>query len=194
NQKPVVAVSSAAVCTGATGTLTATVTGQAGATFSYAWTGPAGSGPFGNTASITVSIAGTYNVTVTDSNGCTGTGSGVLVLNPRPVVAVNNPSTCAGIPTAMTATVTGSSAAPFHYVWTGPAGTGPFGDSSSIVASVAGTYSVTVTDANGCTGTGSGVLRVNPNPVVTVNNAAVCAGSPAALTATVSGSTAAPFS
>ncbi|MBK9718751.1 MAG: hypothetical protein IPO85_14790, partial [Saprospiraceae bacterium] len=52
--------------------------------------------------------------------------------------------------------------APFTYLWSTTATT------QSINVSTAGTYSVTVTDANGCTGTASRTLTVDPNPVVTI--------------------------
>src|SRR5260370_35183568 len=61
---------------------------------------------------------------------------------------------------------------------------------STINTSTAGTYSVTVTDTKGCTGSGSGTLTANPNPTVSVNSPEVCASTlPATLTATPAGGT-----
>src|SRR3989442_10583143 len=59
-----------------------------------------------------------------------------------------------------------------------------------IGTSTAGTYSVTVTDTKGCTGSGSGTLTVDPNPTVSVTNAEVCASAvPGTLTASPAGGT-----
>ncbi len=186
NPKPVVSVNSGATCAGSALTLAATVSSGTGP-FTYAWTGP--NGFTAATSSVSVTNAGTYAVTVTDSNGCTGNGSGVLTINAKPVVTVNSGAVPQGSALTMTATV-GSGAAPYSYAWSGPAGFSA--TTASISVTNAGNYSVTVTDANGCTGTGSGVLTVNPKPSVTVNNGATCAGGSQMLTASVSSGTA-PF-
>ena len=79
-------------------TLSATVTGSTATPFSYNWSGPAGTGPFSNAASITVSVPGVYTAAVADANGCTGLGAGVLTINPPATCAVTPPSAvvCAG--------------------------------------------------------------------------------------------------
>jgi hypothetical protein len=60
---------------------------------------------------------------------------------------------------------------------------------STISTSTAGTYSVTVTDTKGCTGSGTGSLTVNPNPTVSVDSVQACAGNSATITATPAGGT-----
>jgi hypothetical protein len=62
------------VCTGGSSTFTAT----AGMT-TYSWTGPGGF--TAGTPSITVSVAGIYEVTITDSNGCSSTCSRELIVS-----------------------------------------------------------------------------------------------------------------
>ena len=175
NAPPSVAVNNPAVCQGTSGTLTATVTGGT-PPFTYLWSNNA------TTASISVGTAGSYSVTVTDANGCTGQGSGTLTVNPNPTVSVNNATTCQNASATLTATVTGGTG-PFAYLWSNNATT------PSISVTTAGSYSVTVTDINGCIGTGSGTLTVSPNLTVTVNNASACQGTNATLTATVVGGT-----
>ncbi|MEO7307598.1 MAG: PKD-like domain-containing protein, partial [Ferruginibacter sp.] len=82
-----------------------------------------------------------------------------------PTVTVNSPARCSNGPAA-TITATPSPAGTYTYVWTvPPTATNP-GDVASFSATVAGTYSVTITNAATCTGSNSGVLTVNPAPDV----------------------------
>ena len=179
---PQVSVNSGAVCAGGSLTLTATVGAGVGP-FSYAWTGPAGFPP-ANTAAISASLAGTYSVTVTDANGCTGTGSGVLGTNSALGVLVNSGTNCAGGSFTMNGTVLGG-VAPFTYAWTGP--NGFTANTPSIGAVAAGTYTLTVTDHNGCTGTGTGFLVTAPKPTVVVSQGCISPTATTVMTVTVSG-------
>src|SRR5262249_13299975 len=184
---------SQAICAG--GSATFTVSAGAGTVSpTFSWSGPNGHSATGTTITInnaTAADAGTYVATVTDAFGCTSTCSGALVVNPNPVVAVNSAAVWAGHSATLTASVSGITAAVTTYAWTVPGGVSNPGNVASFSASVAGQYCVTVTDANGCTGSGCGNLTVNPNPIVAVNSPSVCAGSSATLTASVSGITAA---
>jgi large repetitive protein len=115
--------------------------------YTYVWS-PAGSGP-----SVTNLIAGTYTVTVTDLNGCaqsmtyTITEPAVIGLTPN-----SNPSTCGNTNGSAGVSVTGG-IAPYSYFWTPGAG------ATAIITNVtAGTYSVTVTDANGCVSSASSTV------------------------------------
>ena len=131
-------------CSGGNTTLTA----PAGFS-SYAWT------PANNTSTITASAAGNYIVTVTDTNGCTGSTFAIVTVLPNPTPTVTGDNTiCAGETTTFDA---GSGYT--NYAWT------PAANSQSITASAAGTYTVTVTDNNGCVGSGNIVLNVTPLPI-----------------------------
>ncbi|MBL0238321.1 MAG: hypothetical protein IPQ02_17450 [Saprospiraceae bacterium] len=151
------------------------------APFTYLWSTTA------TTQSINVSTAGTYSVTVTDANGCTGTANRTLTVDPNPVVTITGGNKiCAGTSSTFTANPSVGTA-PFTYLWSTTATT------QSINVSTAGTYSVTVTDANGCTGTASRTLTVDPNPVVTITGGnKICAGTSSTFTANPSVGTA-PF-
>ncbi len=109
--------------------------------YSYAWSNSA------TTASITGVIAGTYNVTVTDANGCTSHSS-VTITEPTTLVAAaavdSNVSCNTFSDGGATASATGGTT-PYSYAWSNSATT------ASITGVIAGTYNVTVTDANGCT-------------------------------------------
>jgi hypothetical protein len=131
----------ALTCTNPSVTLTAAVTGGK-APFTYQWT-PGGA----TTQSLTVSSAGTYFVKVTSANGCSATDTVVVTIDSAPpVVDAGSPEIlwCGAPSVVLEATVTGGSA-PYTFLWTP-------GDltTQTVSASVAGTYTVTVTGANGC--------------------------------------------
>ncbi|MBW8050657.1 MAG: T9SS type A sorting domain-containing protein, partial [Cytophagales bacterium] len=123
---------------------------------SYSWsTGAA-------TQSITVSVSGSYSVTVTDGNGCSGTSAPTSVtVNPNPaapIISAGGPATfCQGD------SVTLTSSAAFSYLWSTSATT------QSINVTASGSYTVTITDINGCSAASAPTsVTVNPNPAVPV--------------------------
>lgn len=98
--------------------------------------------------SATALLAGSYTVNVTDNNGCLSTATAVVGDNPSPVVDITSTTnvTCNGAADGTaTATVTGGTA-PINYSWL-PLG----GTAATTVGIPAGSYTITVTDANGCT-------------------------------------------
>ena len=134
------------LCTGESTTL------DAGVGFdTYAWL-PGGA----VTSSITTSNAGVYTVTVTDVSGCSGTGTAQVVVNLNPVPVINGLSAiCMGSSTLLETDLVYDG-----YVW-GYNGQNSF--DTDYTATDAGDYFVTVTDANGCTGTDVFSLTVNQN-------------------------------
>jgi hypothetical protein len=147
----------ASVSTNATcitgGSATANVTG--GATpYNYLW-----SGNPGNTASVSNLSAGTYTVTVTDANGCSSTASVNIQGASAPNIAISASSnaTC-GQGGSATAAATGG-VTPYTYTWSNTQ-TG-----ATVFNLSAGTYTVTVTDGNGCTKTTSVTIGLTNNGV-----------------------------
>lgn len=140
----------AGFCTGGSTTLSV-----AGVYNSYLWS-------TGSTASsISVNTAGNYSVTVTDANGCTGTASVTVVVFPGPTPVISGTlSFCGGTSTTLNAGPGYAS-----YLWSTGATT------QTIVVSTVGTFSVTVTDLNGCSGSASvnttttGALPASPGPI-----------------------------
>ncbi len=123
--------------------------------------------------SISVNIGGTYTVTVEDASGCTGTGQTTVNVNPNPTPTVVGTDFCVGSNTILSVIETYNS-----YNWSN-------GDSGqNIFASTAGTYTVTVEDANGCTGTGQTTINTNPIPTPTVNGNDICQNSTSILSVT----------
>lgn len=121
------------------GSLTATPT-YGTPPYNYMWNNG------GNTQTLQNLPAGFYTVTVTSSQGCSGTKTHTIDGNP--VIGLQlqvDHVKCYGLSTGkITAMATGGTA-PFSYLWSN-GGTG-----SSIENIPAGNYSVTVTDVKGCT-------------------------------------------
>ena len=159
-------------CSGGSVTLTAS-TGT-----SYLWSN-------GSTASsISVANSGTYSVTVKNASGCSAT-SGVtsITVNPIPVASITASGAttfCAGGAVTLTAS-TGTS-----YLWSNGS------TASSISVANTGTYTVTVTNASGCSTTSSATsVIVNALPVASITASGAttfCAGGSVTLTASAGSS------
>ena len=137
------------------------------------------------------SLPGTYEVTYSVNQNpalCLSASSTpfTLVINALPTATVNSPAVCAGLSATVTATTlpTGT----YSYVWTVPAAFTNPGDVASFTTTVAGVYSVIVTNAiTGCSSTSaSGTVTIIALPTVTVNSPTVCQGTNAVVTATPS--------
>ncbi len=113
--------------------------------YTYNWTpgNPTGDG----TTSVTGLTAGTWTCTVTDDNGCTATQN-FTVTQPTALDAsissYTNVSCGGNADGTATVSVTGGTA-PYNYSWS-PSG----GTAATASGLAAGTYTVTVTDDNGC--------------------------------------------
>lgn len=184
NPIPTVTLNNPSICDGNSATITATP-GSVG-TYSYSWTGPIGFSNPGNISSLSTTIAGTYSVIITNTiTSCvSSSASGIATINPNPTVTVNNPSICAGQTTSVVATP--GSAATYSYLWTVPAGVTSPGNVSNFSTTVAGNYSVIITNiSTTCSSiSASGIATVNPNPLVSVNSSTICSGSQTNVTAT----------
>lgn len=123
-------------------------------TLNYSWTGPGGFVSSNqNIASIS---AGTYQITATDANGCSASGS-IALTEPAAALVVSldvpefvggNEVSCYENQDGAVNTLTNGGTAGYAYQWLGSNG---FTDTTESITSLgAGTYSVTVTDTNGC--------------------------------------------
>lgn len=137
---------SSAICTGKTGSLT----GSGGTNLSWV--------NFGGfpTISPMPSVTTVYTLTGIDANNCTLTQTAAIVVNPNPTVMAQTTKTLVCRNSAVTLTATGAS----NYVWSPSAG-------SAVTSVVQVTpaintdyyYSVTGTDANGCVGSSTLMVR-----------------------------------
>jgi gliding motility-associated-like protein len=160
-------------------------------------TGSASATPFGGTPPYTYQWspsnqttqtatglgAGTYTVVVTDGNNCTVIGT-VIISEPPPLSTTVSLGAiaCNGGTTSATVTASGGTPA-YTYVW----GTTPVQTSPTATGLTAGTYSLLVTDANGCTFV-QNVSLTQPSPLsVSVTSSGAGCGSSSNGTASASG-------
>jgi gliding motility-associated-like protein len=185
----------------------AVITASGGtAGYNVSWTGTTSGNPAGTeiassggTYNMTGLVAGTYNITVTDANNCTATTT-VTITEPTVLTATNtstNVSCNTGSNGSAVITASGGTAG-YNVSWTGtttgnPAGTeiAASGGTYNMTGLVAGTYNITVTDANGCTSTTT-VTITEPTVLTATNtstNVSCNAGSNGAAVITASGGT-----
>ncbi|MFN0177065.1 MAG: beta strand repeat-containing protein [Saprospiraceae bacterium] len=155
------------LCIDANGSIQANASGNA-TPFVYVWSHNA----LLTSASATGLSAGTYTVTVVDANGCSFTASAGIVLEAAPVADAQATSSACSSPTGTVSLQVSGGALPLVYTWSHDAGL----NAPSAVNLPTNTYSVTVTDANGCTVTAAATVDPNPGPqsVTAVNTNAIC--------------------
>jgi gliding motility-associated-like protein len=116
---------------------------------------------------------------VTDSAGCSLTSS-VTITQPVSITAsiTSDSATCINDNGSISVSAGGGSS-PYTYLWN------PGGNTNSAVSGLSsGNYTVTITDANGCTETASGKIGINKTFSVTVSgNDSICKGQNVTLTA-----------
>jgi len=136
----------------------------------YAWSTGA------QTASVTVSDAGYYRVTVTNAQNCSNTDSIYVTVNANPDVQVAGANyICQGDVTTLTASGADT------YVWS----TTETYNEISVSPMATTTYTVTGYYTNGCQSVATKILTVKSLPVITVAGAkTICAGQSTTLTAT----------
>lgn len=129
----------------------------------FSWTGPAGFSSQLATPTLAAQMiaAGTYNVTVTDSFGCSNTASTIAIINPKPTAIVSaNQNFCEGDTTQLTAS------GGITYLWSPSVGLSDVNSTNPLANPTQTTvYIVLITDANGCTDTDSVKLTVYKKPI-----------------------------
>lgn len=149
----------------------------------YTWSPAAGlSNTTGSTVSANPAQNTTYTVQVTDATGCTNSATTVVNIGSSLTInaSATNSSICPGGQTTLS--VNGADT----YTWS-PAASLNANTGASVNATPAAstTYTVTGTDANGCTASATVSITVLPLPTISVNPAAptLCIGQSASLTA-----------
>ena len=122
----------------------------------------------------TYTQSGNYTHTMTNATGCDSVVTLHLTILPLPIPNITGATTVCEGQTA-TLTATGGTS----YLWEDGTTT------STYAATVSGLYTVTVTNAEGCSATASATVTVNPLPEVAVTgNTYICPGGSTILTAT----------
>jgi hypothetical protein len=119
--------------------------------------------------------ASTYSVTVTDTNTCSNSDELVLSIYSLPIVNLGpDTNICLGDNYTLNALNNGAS-----YVWTGGS------TNQTLIIDSAGTYGVTITDANTCSETDEMALVINQLPVLSISPAdtSICLGESVVLQA-----------
>ncbi len=159
---------------------TATVTATGGSGYTYAWSNGA------TTQSISSLAAGTYSVTVTANGGCTASCSVTVTTQQSSLSAAfsGQDVTCFGGNDGSASASASGGNPPYTYLWSNSATT------TSVTGLIAGAYSVTVTDASGCTSTASGNIS-EPALLVASSSAGIilCNGGTTTVTVSATGGT-----
>lgn len=167
---PAISITGDSVCIGDTAVLTAASVPGA----QFQWSNGAAS------SSVTVAPAGTttYSVVVTDPLGCKDSADAVAFIHPLPQVSISADALiCSGTP------VTLNASGGLHYLWS------PTGSATSAITvaptNPSTTYSVLVTDINGCSDSASVTVSTLPYPEIALwqETDTLCKGKSAGITA-----------
>ncbi|MCH4552525.1 LamG-like jellyroll fold domain-containing protein, partial [Aestuariibaculum lutulentum] len=144
NELTATASSTDLLCFGDNNGTVTVIANEGTAPYTYLWDANTGNQTGATATNLPV---GTYSVVVTDANGCTTTAS-ATINEPNVLEASITPNTidCNGGTTEATASVSGGTA-PYSYLWSSNANSQTTATATDLTS---GTYTVTITDANGC--------------------------------------------
>jgi gliding motility-associated-like protein len=169
------------LCNGtSTGAIDVTVAGGTPA-YTYKWSNAA------VTEDLSAQPAGSYQVTITDANGCS-INTAATIAEPA-AISISHTTVdvvCFNQPTGRIVLTLGGGATPFSFVWTNNVST-----VDSAINLIAGVYNVTATDANGCTVTDNATINQPTDLLVVpaITNVSCFGGNNGAINLTVSGAT-----
>jgi len=146
--------------------------------YTYTWS-PTG----GNSSLAGALLAGTYTVSVQDGSGCVQTATASIAQPSQLVLTLNSATLCLGQTYTLSPNISGGTA-PYTFSWNGGSSSG-----STLVISPGTTtsYSLAVTDVNGCSQATSATANVLSALQVNTGGANICTGNSTALTASASG-------
>lgn len=162
---------------GSNGTITVNVTGGT-TSYNYNWSDGA------NTLNRTSLQAGSYTLTVSDANGCTATTTNTLT-QPTAIVLSSSKAdvSCAGAATGNIDLTVSGGVPTYQYQWSNNSAT------QDLASITAGSYTVTVSDANLCTATHTTVVA-QPSPITisfALNNVTCYGGNNGSIVTQTSG-------
>ena len=180
-------ITQASSATATDGRIVATATGSTGITYSL------NNGSFQATGTFSNLLTGTYTVNAKDVNGCTAANTFLVASVTCPTITVSTTTVPTAGPTATNGSITASAAggaAPYTFSKDGTT----FQPAATFNNLLAGNYTITVKDANGCLGT-SGIVALASAacPAITISSVTTgtdkCANNTGSVTITASGST-----
>ena len=134
----------------------------------YSWTGPLGyvaSDMNPIISNVNMGNAGIYTLVITVGGVSSPPVTTNVVINPNPVVTVDNPTICSGT----SATINSNGAT--TYSWSNGLGSNPM----TVAPLITTSYTVTGTSL-GCVGTAISTVTVNQTPIVSATNTSICSG------------------
>jgi hypothetical protein len=161
------------------GAVTTSISGGV-APYSYAWN------TSDTSAALTQLMAGNYILSITDANGCVQ--SDTAIVSEPTVLTVSQvavtPTSCAGGNDAQIAVTIAGGTMPYTYAWSNNQ------SAASATGLMANTYSVTATDANGCSVDTTVIITPTANPInigLSATDASCFGSATGQITATVTG-------
>lgn len=134
--------------------------------YGYSWAGP--SSYSASSQNISNLCAGTYTLTVIDSADMSSAIHTVVINQPNPIVITTNSplQACIGSCATLIANTAGGTA-PYAYMWLPNSITTAFNSVCPVLSSA--TYTVVVTDVNGCTSTSTAILIADAGPSINIS-------------------------
>ena len=174
-----------AVLAGTAVTLGANPVGSGSGNYTYSWSDGSSAISTQENPEITPTATTTYEVTVSDENGCTASDRVIITISDFMVDAGKDTTICLGSSYILGGDPTASGDGTFTYSWDNGAGTDA---NPSVSPGQTTTYELTVTDQNGVTQTDQITISIAESFTVDAGaNQKIIAGETVDLTATVTG-------
>jgi hypothetical protein len=172
---PTAIVSAATVCSGGTVTLSAILGAGTTTAMTYTWNigGTSSTTSVNSKTSQTLTTSTTYTVQLRTSNGCVGAVSApaTITVNPLPAATVTAKTICSGGTVTLSATLGAGTTTAMTYTWTigRTSSTTSVNSKTSQTLTANTTYTVRLTNADGCVGVVSApaTITVNTTPTLT---------------------------
>jgi gliding motility-associated-like protein len=186
NPKPSITTGNQEICKGKDALIQTTVSNATG-TVNYEWK-PATGLSSTTDANVTASPLTTniYTVVVTDSEGCKDSTTSTITVNLNPKLTGHDIEICEGLSETINTTVSDHTGS-VTYLWSPATGLSTTNKASAIANPTASTiYTIYVEDSKGCKDSLKLNAKVNPKPILTVNNGTICEGSSVAINTGIS--------